>query len=335
MAAPTTEFSSGAGTITATGEDNGLLLPIPARSFPPKVILGVSGTFSTVVLAVRGRIRGLTQYYPISGKNRTTGAILSDSSAITLTDSTNASYEFDASGCDYVEVYAVSGTPTSLACEARVDPSGGLQPSPVILASAGAQTFASNVTLSSGADLLFSGTTGQSEIQLTDNLADALSIKIASGNDLIVLKSTDSAESIFLGGSSGQFLFNRTASPPVNSLTAGTITTAGAGTYSAANLVGGLILRDPNGAGRTDTTATAAQLVAAIPGVAVGDVFDIMIVNTADAAETIALAGGTGVTLVPATITIAQNEVFIGKVRFTNVTGSSEAVTIYGGNVAG
>lgn len=58
----------------------------------------------------------------------------------------------------------------------------------------GAQTKNANLTLATGADLLFSGTTGQNEISVIDNLADALSIKIASGNDFLVLDSTDNAE---------------------------------------------------------------------------------------------------------------------------------------------
>ena len=121
----------------------------------------------------------------------------------------------------------------------------------------------------------------------------------------------------------------------ITNTTPATITTAGAGTYSAAHLLTGLILRDPNGGARTDTTGTAAEIVAAVTGAAVNDTFNLLVVNTADAAEVITLNGGANVTLVPATITIAQNEVFTGRVRLTNVTGSSESVVIYGGNVAG
>lgn len=85
------------------------------------------------------------------------------------------------------------------------------------------------------------------------------------------------------------------------------ISTAGAGTYSAAALLSGYIARDPNGAGRTDTTATGTQLDTAAPGLQVGSYFDVQIQNTADNAETITLAGGTGVALI-GTIDAAQNE---------------------------
>lgn len=87
-----------------------------------------------------------------------------------------------------------------------------------------------------------------------------------------------------------------------------TVVTAGAGTYSAAQLLEGLIKRDCTGAGRTDTTDTAANILAAA-GSKLGEVYQqlfVTIVNTSDAAETITLAGGTGVTL-KGTITCEQN----------------------------
>lgn len=104
--------------------------------------------------------------------------------------------------------------------------------------------------------------------------------------------------------------------------------TAGNVTYSDAQMLGGLILRDPAGAGRTDTTRTAAQLVAAISNPVVGTSFEFTIRNTADAAETITVAGGTGVTT-SGTMTIAQNNSKRFLVRLDNVTPSSEAATIY------
>jgi hypothetical protein len=60
--------------------------------------------------------------------------------------------------------------------------------------------FSKDVVLSGAIDLLFSGTTGQSEITLTDNLADALSVLIPSGVDLLVLTTTNSAEAVAVRG---------------------------------------------------------------------------------------------------------------------------------------
>jgi len=111
-------------------------------------------------------------------------------------------------------------------------------------------------------------------------------------------------------------------------LTVTTDTTAGALTYTAAMLKGGLILRDPNGAGRSDVTPTAALLVAAFPGCPVGTSFEFEIVNTADASETITVTAGTNCTIV-GTATIAQNNCKRFLVRLDNVTASSEAYTLY------
>lgn len=73
------------------------------------------------------------------------------------------------------------------------------------------------------------------------------------------------------------------------------ISTVGAGTLTAAGIVGGLITRSGSTAAYTDTTATAAQIVAAIGVTRAGATFRFTIKNTVAFAET--LAGGTGITL--------------------------------------
>lgn len=63
----------------------------------------------------------------------------------------------------------------------------------------GAATLSSTLAVTTSVTtplLLMTGTTGNQELRLTDNLADALSIKITSGNDLVVFKTTDSAEAV-------------------------------------------------------------------------------------------------------------------------------------------
>lgn len=100
--------------------------------------------------------------------------------------------------------------------------------------------------------------------------------------------------------------------------------TADAVTYTAAELLGGLILRDPAGGARSDVTPTAALIIAAITQAGVGNSFEFTIRNTADGAETITLTAGTGVTL-SGTMTIAQNN----SKRFLCVVTSSTTVTIY------
>lgn len=106
------------------------------------------------------------------------------------------------------------------------------------------------------------------------------------------------------------------------------VATAGAATLTVAQLKAGLILRDPAGGNRSDVTPTAALIVAAFKDAHVGKRFRVVIRNTADAAETITLTGGDGVTI-SGTATIAQNnsKEFLGVI--TNATEGSEAVTLY------
>jgi hypothetical protein len=112
-----------------------------------------------------------------------------------------------------------------------------------------------------------------------------------------------------------------------NTFTPTTLSTAGAVTYTAAQLIGGLILRDPNGSGRSDVTPTAAQIVASLPGAAIGQSFQFDLVNTADGNETITLTAGTGVT-VSGTATVAQNNGKRWIVYVTAATAGSEAVVV-------
>lgn len=103
-----------------------------------------------------------------------------------------------------------------------------------------------------------------------------------------------------------------------------TKTTASAVTYTAEEFTSGIILRDPNGAGRTDVTPTAALLYTELGDPEVGSTFEVVIRNTADAAETITMSGGTGVTI-SGTATIAQNNTKV----FLGVFTSASAVTLY------
>lgn len=155
MAAPTVEFGSDhTGTITTTGEANGLLKSIPPNVVSPRLKVGFSGTFTSVVVAVRGRLRELTDstvFYPVVGRNLTTGLRVSDSSSIALTNSTNAAFEFDVDGYDQAEVYVVSGTPTSFTVEEHVSPAKAGDAPMVVNAYTTASTFAGSITLADNA----------------------------------------------------------------------------------------------------------------------------------------------------------------------------------------
>lgn len=109
--------------------------------------------------------------------------------------------------------------------------------------------------------------------------------------------------------------------------------TAGAVTLTAAEVIGGIVVADCAGAGRTYTLPTAALLVAAIPGAQVGDVVRCLIVNGSDAAEAITLAEGTGggfdANQTATSRVIAQNGSKTIAIRLTNVTAASEAYVVY------
>jgi len=109
---------------------------------------------------------------------------------------------------------------------------------------------------------------------------------------------------------------NSNVGPVLERRTTVSVTTASAVTYTADQVFGGRIERDPNGSGRTDVLPTVTLLVAYLRGKA-GEVgvtlpetvvFPFVIENKADAAETITLSGGTGGTVASGhTMTIAQN----------------------------
>jgi hypothetical protein len=107
-----------------------------------------------------------------------------------------------------------------------------------------------------------------------------------------------------------------------------TLATAGAVTFTIAQLLGGIILRDPAGAARADLLPAPAAVVAGIAGCVVGSSFEFTIRNTADQAETITVTAN-GLSTVSGTATIDQNNSkrFLGVV--TNIGSGTEAVSFY------
>lgn len=112
--------------------------------------------------------------------------------------------------------------------------------------------------------------------------------------------------------------------------------TAGAQTYTAEDILGGLIVRDCAGGSRSDVLPTAALMVAAVAkafGVAeVGMRFKCHIINGSDQAETITIGEGTGGSWDAnqnSAKTIAQNAKGDVYIELTNVTSGSEAYVVY------
>lgn len=146
-----------------------------------------------------------------------------------------------------------------------------------------------------------------------------------------VLSSTSNEDellSVLLLGIQGAVLF-------MGKTTVTTLATVGAATYTAAQLTGGLIARDPAGAARSDVTPTGtligAALIAAGAGAdPTGISFEFTVRNDADADETITITAGVGVTL-SGTMTITQNK----SRRFLCVMASATTCTIYSLGYAG
>lgn len=108
--------------------------------------------------------------------------------------------------------------------------------------------------------------------------------------------------------------------------------TASGVTYSATQFCGTLINRSGPGLGFSDTTPTAAQIVAAIPGCEVGTGYEITIRNSAG--FTLTMLAGSGVTL-SGTTTVATVSARRYQVEVTNVDSGTEAVTVTGLYTAG
>lgn len=114
--------------------------------------------------------------------------------------------------------------------------------------------------------------------------------------------------------------------------------TAGVATYTAAQLLRGVLVRDPSGASRADVFPTAALVVAALAAkfgqAKVGMMFDFLLVNNADAAETITMTLGAGMTSAvtlgtQVSAAIAQNASRRFIFRVTNVGSGTEAMVVY------
>ena len=107
-----------------------------------------------------------------------------------------------------------------------------------------------------------------------------------------------------------------------------TYAVSGVMAMTAAQILGGLILRDPGGAARADTLPTAALIIAALKEandqVNIGDSFEFIIRNTSSGSWTITVTIATGLTL-SGTMTILQNN----SKRFLAVVTALTTVTVY------
>jgi hypothetical protein len=180
-------------------------------------------------------------------------------------------------------------------------------------------TTAAGVTLQGDPSsyIIARGQTGGFVMRLDNVAAPAVSIYPISGTQV---------ENFHINP---QALINRTKIRNVDTVT--TDNTAGPLNITAAMIVGGLLLRDPNGADRTDVFPTAALIVAAVPQAAVNMVIPFEIVNTGvsddDVQFNFAALGLTLANPVAPFISPDQGGKFF--ILLTNVTPAAEACTIY------
>lgn len=108
-----------------------------------------------------------------------------------------------------------------------------------------------------------------------------------------------------------------------------TETSATGVTLTAAQMLSGWIVRSGTGGDVTDTTPTAALLVSGGPGVgAPANTTRLMAYYNSDAADTITIGAGSGVTL-SGTMTVPPNSFGWFLIEYTNTSSGSEAVVIY------
>jgi len=174
-------------------------------------------------------------------------------------------------------------------------------------------------------DIDFStATTGTYNITLKDNQADALSINRAS-TAMMVFTSTTALPTVTITPSTVITGNVVSAARFYEKITVTSLTTAATATYTAAQLVGGYISDAITGAS-TCTTATATEIIAAIPNCQTGSSFEFTVENAASSAIAITIGDGTGITLT-GTMTIGQNN----SKRFLCVVtdASAKTATIY------
>lgn len=227
MSAPTTTISGSSSAVTATGEANGLLKVINPKIQNARMRVGVSGTFTGATLAVLGRERGINTattggvYYPLTGRAVKTGLNLSDSSSISLTDSTAALFEFDVYTCDQVEIYFPAGTLTAVVVEERVEEASPTHAPLVVMPGSTAPTFTTVTTDAIAA--------GDSSLGIT-GAASGGAVAIAGGAN-----TGGTAGAVTIAGGTST---NASSAGGAVSLTGGTGGAAGAG--GAASIVGGV-----------------------------------------------------------------------------------------------
>lgn len=315
MAAPT-QYLSGPGTIATSGEANGWLVRL-GRFSPALLTVGVYGTFTSLVLAVRGRFPEGTTYYPLHGWTAA-GSAAGDSVALAPSNSTATRWTFDVTGMEDVEIYAVSGTLTAVSVEAVTRPGSGQPVNNTTVGTTIAIASAGSINNADGNEIIKTPATVASavnEFTVTNAAAGSAPSIAATGGD------TNISATLTAKGTG----VVQATSPVTDKRTQTAVTDTA--TLTIAQLLTKVIDGTPTAAA-SYTLPTAANLVAGIANCKVGDSFDFVINNKSAGANTITVLAG-GATL-DGTATVAQHVIRQFTIIVTNVTGSSEAYFCYG-----
>lgn len=180
------------GSLTATGSVSFTYGKPPQDTV---VIAAISGTYGTVTFVFEGTLDG-TEWFPIAAVRADTYAYINGT--ISPSDNAELMYKVDSTLLSNVRarVTAIASGTVTFTLQ-----SGSFVGSPFLASqvtnsgSAGSQSFTGDVTLSGGVDLIFDGTTGQSQLLVPDNLASALKIG-QSAFTYATIVTTNSADAI-------------------------------------------------------------------------------------------------------------------------------------------
>jgi len=199
-------------TLSATGS-----VTLDLRGSDNRAIFQISGTYGTVTAVIEGTTDG-TVWQQLCALRLIDQ--VKETTTLSPSDNTTRAWAVECDGFDKVRfrVTAIASGSVLVRGDSLLGHS-----------SLFAQSSAAGQTLET---LTFSGGTGVNEIRLTDNLADALSVKISGGADFIAIDTTNSNEKLTLLSAATQKLGVFGATPVVQPATTGTATgfTAGSGT---------------------------------------------------------------------------------------------------------
>jgi len=231
------------------------------------------------------------------------GDILSCSGLVKPTDATDGY----AKGCTFIKTDAAAGAKS-------IYENTGTKDSCVF--NLAGEEVPGDLVLAQGS-ILRGSATGYSEAVVHSAAGKVL---IGNGTDPVSTSLVEDIKSISAGGS---VYLNDRFREKVVTIDA----TAGVNTWTAAELLGGILRRDCNGGDRADLMPTGALLVAGInSGDPVGTFVDFTITNNG-AANTITMAAGgvLGVTFLPASVTLGPGN----SKRFIAVITGAAAYTVY------